>query len=72
MSDNLISRAEMFKALGIEYHGPDVLLDKKILESQIANKEYDRRTEITWDIRGKERNMIVPAVLIKNTIHLTQ
>ena len=54
MSDNLISRSEMFKALGIEYHGPDALLDKKILETQIANKEYDHRTEITWDIRGEE------------------
>lgn len=54
MSDNLISRAEMCKALGIEQYGPDVLLDKKILETQIANKDYDRRTEIVWDIRGKE------------------
>jgi hypothetical protein len=54
MSDNLISRSEMFKALGIEYHGPDALLDKTELEIALANKEYDHRTEIVWDIRGKE------------------
>ena len=51
MNNDLISRAEMFKVLGIEYHGPDVLLDKKILESQLANGEYDRRTEVHCEIR---------------------
>ncbi len=56
MNNDLISRAEMFKALGIEYHGPDVLLDKKILESQLANKEYDHRTEIVWEIRKAVRD----------------
>jgi hypothetical protein len=56
MNNDLISRAEMFKALGIEYHGPDVLLDKKILESQLANKEYDRRTDVVWEIRKAVQN----------------
>ena len=53
MNDNLISRAEMFKALGIEYCGPDALLDKTELETALANKEYDHRTVIVWDIRGE-------------------
>lgn len=54
MSDNLISRSEMFKTLGIEYDGPDALLDKEFLETKIANKEYDHRAEVIWDIRSKE------------------
>lgn len=54
MNNDLISRAEMFKVLGIEYYGPDVLLDKKILESQLANGEYDHRTEVHWAIRVEE------------------
>ena len=54
MNNDLISRSEMCKALGIEQYGPDVLLDKKILESQLANKEWDHRTEVVWDIRVKE------------------
>jgi len=52
--NNLISRSEMFKALGIEYDGPDALLDKKVLESQLANKEWDHRTEILWEIKIEE------------------
>lgn len=51
MNNDLISRAEMFKALGIEYHGPDALLNKKELEIALANKEWDHRTEILWEIR---------------------
>lgn len=54
MNNDLISRSEMFKTLGIEYFGPDALLDKKILERQLANKEWDHRTEIVWEIRVEE------------------
>ncbi len=54
MNNDLIRRADLFKALGIEYYGPDVLLDKKILESQLANGEYDHSTEVIWEIRVEE------------------
>lgn len=51
MNNELVSLSEMLKALGIEYHDPDVLLDKKELEIALANKEWDHRTEILWEIR---------------------
>ena len=51
MNNDLISRSEMFRALGIEYNDPDALLDKKELEIALANKEWDHRTEILWEIR---------------------
>lgn len=54
MNNDLISRAEMFKALGVEYHGPDALLNKKELEIALANKEWDHRTEVIWNIRVEE------------------
>ena len=54
MNNDLVRRAKMFKALGIERPDPDVLLDKKILEAQRANKEWDHRTEIHWEIRVEE------------------
>ena len=54
MSNDLVSLSEMLKALCIEYDGLDVLLDRKELESQLANKEWDHRTEIVWEIRVEE------------------
>ena len=54
MNNDLISRAEMFKVLGIEYDGPDALLDKKELEIALAHKEWDHRTEVHWEIRVEE------------------
>lgn len=55
MNNDLISRSEMCKALGIELYGPDILLDKKIIETQLANKVYDPRTDIIWEIRVDEQ-----------------
>lgn len=55
MNDDLISRSEMCKALGIELYGPDILLDKKIIETQLANKVYNPRTDIIWEIRVDEQ-----------------
>lgn len=54
MDNNLISRSEMFEALGIEYDDPDALLDKRGLEHALANKEWDHRTEILWEIKVEE------------------
>ena len=54
MDNNLISRAEMCKALCIDEYDKDALLDKTTLETEIANKEYDHRTEVVWDIRGNK------------------
>ena len=54
MNNDLISRSEMFKVLGIEYDGPDKLLDKKELEIALANKDWDHRTEIIWEIKVEE------------------